>query len=104
MIDPHASTVAVALTPRQDRLEARIGAVLRTGGTRSQLRDLVYQLTDFLRMQGIPMDEATSLLKSVAGRAGPSMHATGEYAVGESTEDRMTMMLRWCTSRYQRGD
>ena len=104
MIDPYASAVTLPLTPRQDRLEASIGTVLRAGGTRSELRELVYQLTDFLRMQGIAMEDAVTVLTRIAGRAGPSRHATGEHAVGESATDRLTMMIRWCASRYQRGD
>ena len=34
------------LTPRQDRLEAEMAAVLRRGGTRSSLRALVDEFAD----------------------------------------------------------
>jgi hypothetical protein len=90
------------LTPRQDRIEAAIERVLRAGGTRSELRDAVYEFADFARIQRIPPERAVAMVKSVAMRAAPS--ASVSPAVGDSMADRLTMIVRWCTARYYRVD
>ena len=92
------------LTPRQDRLEAEMMAVLRRGGTRSSLRALVDEFADYARLQGTPLESALGVVKAIAERAGPEMAARGESAVGDSVLDRVTMMVRWVTSRYHRAD
>lgn len=91
------------LTPRQDRIEASIERVLRAGGTRSELRDLVEQFADLARLQQVPPERAISMVKAVAMRASPS--TTGmSSVVGDSLADRLTMIVRWCTARYYRVD
>jgi hypothetical protein len=92
-----------ALTPRQDRIEAAIERVLRAGGTRSELRDLVYQYADLARMQQIPPERAIIMVKAVAMRAASSA-AASSLAVGDSLADRLAMVVRWCTARYYRVD
>jgi hypothetical protein len=89
------------LTPRQDRIEAAIDRVLRAGGTRSQLRELVYQFADFARVQGTPADRAISALKAIAHRVTMPRETS---AVGDSADDRVAMIVRWCTARYYHAD
>jgi hypothetical protein len=92
------------LTPRQDRLEAQMVAVLRRGGTRSSLRVVVDEYADYARLQGIPAEYALTVVRSVALRAGPDMDAREDTAVGDSAADRVAMMVRWFKSRYHRND
>lgn len=91
------------LTPRQDRIESTIERVLRAGGTRSELRDAVYQFADHVRMQQVPPERALMQLKAIATRALSGRVETAD-AVGESMADRLVMMVRWCTVRYYRVD
>ena len=106
MTEMHGSALLVGptLTPRQDRLEQAIVQVLRAGGTRSTLRDHVLQLGDHLRMQGVSMDRATSLIRALGHRATPFMVTDPNPAVGDSPADRIAMMVRWCTAQYSRAD
>jgi hypothetical protein len=92
------------LTPRQDRLEAQMVAVLRRGGTRSSLRVVVDEFADFARLRGIPAESALGVVRSAAQRAGPEMAARGDSVVGDSAADRIAMMVRWFKSRYERAD
>ncbi|MEO8333387.1 MAG: hypothetical protein ABI664_00340 [bacterium] len=92
------------LTPRQDRLESQMVAVLRRGGTRSSLRLVVDDFADYARLLGIPSESALDVVRSVAHRAGPEMAARGESAVGDSVADRVAMMVRWFKARYHRAD
>ncbi len=92
------------LTPRQDRIEAQMVAVLRRGGTRSSLRVVVDELADYARLQGISPEGALTIVRSVAQQAGPEMDARGDSAVGDSAADRVAMMVRWFKSRYHRAD
>ena len=91
------------LTPRQDRIEASIERVLRAGGTRSELREMVEQFADLARMQQIPPERAITMVKAVAMRASPATTGTSSV-VGDSLADRLTMIVRWCTVRYFRMD
>jgi hypothetical protein len=91
------------LTPRQDRIEAAIERVLRAGGTRSELRDVVYQYADHARMQQVPPERAILMVKAVAMRAASSA-AAGSSAAGDSMAERLAMIVRWCTARYYRVD
>ena len=91
------------LTPRQDRIEATIERVLRAGGTRSELREAVNQFADHARMQAIPPERAISMLKAIAMRAATSTAASSSV-VGDSLEDRVALIVRWCTARYYRVD
>lgn len=89
------------LTPRQDRLEAAIVRVLRAGGTRSELRELVQQYADAARAQQIPPERAIATVKALAQRAALASEGT---AAGDSAPERVAMMIRWCTARYYRAD
>jgi len=91
------------LTPRQDRIESTIERVLRVGGTRSELRDAVYQFADHVRMQQVPLERVLMQLKAIAMRA-LSGRVEAADTVGESMADRLVMMVRWCTARYYRVD
>ena len=88
-----------------ERVESAIEGVLRSGGTRSELRALVDRFADLARVVGISPAEAIARLDAVAGRAAadtaPSSNAE---AVGDSAADRRAMMARWCSARYQRAD
>jgi hypothetical protein len=99
----NASTVR-PLTPRQDRLEAAIERVLRAGGTRSELRELVEQFADLARVQGMPSERAISVLKGVASRALANAAIPIAPPVGDSPTDRLAMIVRWCAARYYRAD
>jgi hypothetical protein len=92
------------LTPRQDRIEAAIEKVLRAGGTRSELRELVNQFADLARLQGTPPEHAIGRIKTVAMRASTALADVPAPAVGDSVTDRMAMIVRWCASRYFRAD
>ena len=89
------------LTPRQDRLEAAIVRVLRSNGTRSELRELVQQYADVARAQSIPPERVIATVKALAQRA--SLASEGTPA-GDSAAERVAMMIRWCTARYYRAD
>ena len=91
------------LTPRQDRIEASIERVLRAGGTRSELRELVQQFADHARIQQIPVERTIAMIKGVAMRARHSTIAWSSTA-GDSFEERLTLIVRWCTARYYRVD
>jgi hypothetical protein len=91
------------LTPRQDRIEAAIERVLRAGGTRSELREVVQQFADHARMQQIPLERALTMVKAVAMRAASSAPALPSSA-GDSFDERLAMIVRWCTARYYRVD
>ena len=91
------------LTPRQDRIEAAIERVLRARGTRSELRELVQEFADHARIQQIPLERALTTVKAVAMRAASSGAAAPSTA-GDSLEERITLILRWCTARYYRVD
>src|SRR4051812_12595226 len=60
------------LTPRQDRIEAAIERVLRAGGTRSELREVVQQYADHARIQQIPVERLVAMVEAVARRAASS--------------------------------
>jgi hypothetical protein len=104
MTDIEIAASTPPLTPRQDRLEAEMVAVLRRGGTRSSLKMVVDEFADYARIQGTSPEHALRVVRSVAQRAGPEIAARGESGVGESATDRMTMMVRWFKTRYHRAD
>ncbi|NUO39005.1 MAG: hypothetical protein HOQ17_13290 [Gemmatimonadaceae bacterium] len=91
------------LTPRQDRIEAAIERVLREGGPRSELREAVHEFADHARMQQIPVERVITMIKSVAMRASPAMRRAPTSA-GDSLDERLAMIVRWCTARYYRVD
>ena len=92
------------LTPRQDRIERAILEALRSGATRSELREQVRELAQLLRMQGYPPERAAALISALANRAAPLMPSDGDSAVGDAPADRMGMMLRWCAAEFTRSD
>jgi hypothetical protein len=92
------------LTPRQDRLEERIVRLLRTHGTRSELREVVHELVDLLRIQRVPPERAIAMVKAVVFRAWPGMAAHGLPAVGDSPADRTELIVAWCAARYYHAD
>jgi hypothetical protein len=89
------------LTPRQDRIEAALDRVLRAGGTRTELRELVYQYADLARVQGIAPERALIAVKRIVERA--SLAVSGS-AAGDSAAERLALVVRWCTARYYRAD
>lgn len=103
-MNAQVGTSTSPLTPRQDRIEAAIEAVLRAGGTRSELRSLVYQFADLSRIQGMPVEHATQLVCELGERAAPHIAARGSTSVGDSAADRVAMMAGWCAHRYKRAD
>ena len=98
------TATSAPLTPRQDRLESEMVAVLRRGGTRSSLKVLVDQFADYARLQGTPPDAALNTVTSIAQRASSEIVARGYSAVGDSVPDRIAMMVRWFRARYYRAD
>ena len=97
-------TATWTVTPRQDRLESEIVAVLRGGGTRSALREQVELFTVFAKLRGAPLDEVVRTLEKISAHVGPQMVSHGEGVVGESAPDRLTMMIRWSRARFRRSD
>jgi hypothetical protein len=91
------------LTPRQDRIEAAIAHELRSGGTRSALREAVHRYADHARMQQVPLERAIAMVTAVAARSLP-MVDDAAAAVGESPADRLESIVRWFTARYYRVD
>jgi len=104
MEPPRREPSTIALTPRQDRLEAEITALLSGGSSRSELREAVYQLADALRTQRIGVERAVALAHALVERAAPAMAARGPLAVGAAPADCAEMMERWIATRYRRAD
>ena len=92
------------LTPRQDRIEDALVRALASGATRSQLRDLVHQYTDLLCLQGIAPERTIAALKSLVRRVAPRMPAREHSLAGDSPEDRLTLIVGWCSARCYRAD
>ena len=92
------------LTPRQDRIEHAILDALRTGATRSELRQQVQNLAQLLRMQGHGADRASALISALGQRAAPVMPVYDSAAAGDAPADRINMMLRWCAAEFSRSD
>jgi hypothetical protein len=96
--------VHTQLTPRQDRIEEALVRGLVARATRSELRNLVHQYCDLLRIQGVPAERTLALLKSVARRAVPRMQSREDSIAGDSAEELMTLIARWCSARLFRTD
>jgi len=96
--------VLAQLTPRQDRIEDALVAALASGATRSTLRDLVHEFTDFQRLQGIAPERIIASLKSLVRRAAPRMPAREDSLAGDSPEERLTLIAHWCSARCHRSD
>ena len=93
-----------ALTPRQDRIEATIVRLLGEHASRSTLRDAIHAFADLQRGQQVAPERAIARLKAVVSRATPAIAGRAPHSVGESAEDRMSMVVRWCVARYFRAD
>ena len=103
MLSYDASMQIAALTPRQDRLEGAIAAALRNRSTRSDLRSTVTQLVDLFRLQSVPPETGVMRIRTVAVRASVAL-AQSDMAAGDSAAERVAMVVRWATERYDRGD
>jgi hypothetical protein len=105
MVDSYSYLdVHTQLTPRQDRIEEALVRGLVAGATRSELRDLVHQFSDLLRIQGVSADRTVASLKAVARRAVPRMQARESSIAGDSAAELMTLIVRWCSARLYRAD
>jgi hypothetical protein len=104
MTDMITAWTAQTGTPRQDRLETEILAVLRAGGTRSALRARVEELTMFAKVRGAVLDDVLRTMERIATRVGPELALRADASVGESAPDRLAMMIRWCKARFRRDD
>lgn len=90
---------------RQTRLEERMLAILRSGGTRSALRASVEDYAEQLRRQGVPPEDAVEIVRRAAMRAWPAAAPdAGTHSIGDSPADRMAMIVRWCRKRRLRAD
>jgi hypothetical protein len=49
-------------------------------------------------MQGVSPDQTISNLQTVARRARPRMRERDESIAGDSADDRMALIARWCTA------
>jgi hypothetical protein len=58
----------------------------------------VREYADFLTMQGVSPEQTISHLQAVARRARPRMHERDESIAGDSADDRMALIVRWCTA------
>jgi len=92
------------LTPRQDRIEDALVGALASGATRSTLREIVHAYTDLQRLQGFSPERIILSLKSLVRRAAPRMPAYADSLAGDSPEDRLTLIVRWCSVRCYRSD
>src|SRR4051812_4560938 len=86
------------LTPRQDRLEGALVRALVAGAPRSEVREIVREYADLLTMQGVSPDQTISTLQAVARRASSRMRERDDSIAGDSAEDRMALIARWCTA------
>jgi hypothetical protein len=91
-------------TPRRERLEGGVLSVLRAAGTRSELREHVLELVDYLRMCGFTQEDTSDTMRELVRRAAPYMAHGEDAAVGDTPTDRVHMMLRWTVTRYRRAD
>lgn len=92
------------LTPRQDRIERAIIEALRSGATRSELREQVRDLAQLLRMQGHSPERASALISALGQRVAHVMPTHDSAPAGDAPADRINMMLRWCAAEYSRSD
>ncbi|HEX7981449.1 MAG TPA: hypothetical protein VF461_22755 [Gemmatimonadaceae bacterium] len=90
--------VLAQLTPRQDRLEGALVRALVAGAPRSEVREIVREYADLLTMQGVSPDQTIATLQSVARRARPRMHERDASIAGDSADDRLALIARWCTA------
>jgi len=90
------------LTPRQDRLEGALIRALVVGAPRSEVREIVREYADLLTMQAVSPEQTIATLQVVARRARPRMRERDESIAGDSADDRMALIARWCTAWVHR--
>jgi len=93
-------------TPSGPRFQVE-GALVRAlvaGAPRSEVREIVREYADLLTMQGVPPERTIASLQAVARRARPRMRERDASIAGDSADDRMTLIVHWCTARLQRAD
>ena len=99
-VEPYAYA---GLTPRQDRLEASLARAITSGSPRSTLREIVVQLVDHLRLQGVPASHGVATITEAATRAANAVG--GDRASAASLPiDCPTLVSTWATARYSRAD
>ena len=103
-IGGYAELVPHTGSARQTRIERAIFEALRAGVTRSELRELVIEFSDYQRVRGVPADATIGTINAIGVRATPFMNPDEVAAVGDSARDRIAMMVRWCSARYYRAD
>ena len=99
-LHPHADRPST-LTPRQDRIEESLIRLLSLQSTRSQVREVVYELADLHRLQGLSADRAIGQLKSVVQRGLFASARRSDLTAGIATET-MAMVVRWYQQRFTR--
>ena len=99
---PSYLDVLSQLTPRQDRLEGALVRALVAGAPRSEVREIVREYADLLTMQGVAPEQTISTLQAVARRARPRMRERDESIAGDSADDRMALIARWCSEWARR--
>ena len=62
------------------------------------MREIVREYSDLLTMQGVAPDQTISTLQAVARRARPRMRERDESIAGDSADDRLALIARWCTA------
>ena len=95
---PNYLDVLSQLTPRQDRLEGALVRALVAGAPRSEVREIVREYADLLTMQGVAPEQTISRLQAVVRRARPRMRERDASIAGDSADDRMALIARWCTA------
>src|SRR5215212_1674127 len=105
MVDSSSYLDAPAqLTPRQDRIEGALVRALVSGATRSELRDIVHEYADLLRLQGSPPERTIASLRALVRRAAPRMPFRADSVACDSPEDRLNLIVRWCSAWLNGAD
>src|SRR5215212_10702153 len=100
MVDSSSYLDALAqLTPRQDRIEGALVQALVSRATRSELRELVHQYADLLRLQGSSPERTIASLRALVRRTAPRMPFREDSVACDSPEDRLNLIVHWCSAR-----
>lgn len=91
------------LTPRQDRLEARMAEAIRNQSPRSTLREIVTQLVDHLRLQGVPASRGIAAITDIAARAANAV-PRDMANIADTPVDVSALVSSWASARYGRAD
>jgi hypothetical protein len=100
---PAGLRTSPGLTPRQDRLEAKVALAIASGSPRSTLRDAVVQLVDHLRLQGVPASRGVATITEAAARAANAVGSDRARAASLPI-DWATLVSSWASARYSRAD